>query len=66
MIRSTRFILYKSSLTVHPLVVKENRLLWLKRETAEQSECGARKHEEEEAGKASLLGFKASNSLCGF
>ena len=32
------------------------------KETAEQSECEARKHEEDEAGKASSLGFTASDS----
>ena len=36
------------------------------KETAEQSECEARKQKEEEAGKASSLGFTDSDSLCGF
>gem|GEM_PF-6605072 len=36
------------------------------REAAEQSECKARKHEEEEVGKASSLEFTASDSLCRF
>jgi len=36
------------------------------KEAAERQECEARKHEEEEAGKASSLGFTSSDALCGF
>jgi hypothetical protein len=49
-----------------PLILCKGRFGPGSKATAERSECEARKHEAEEAGKASLLGFTAWAALCGF
>jgi hypothetical protein len=49
-------------LSPRPLIRSERSFCCGSKETAEQSECEARKHGEEESGKASSLGFTASSS----